>query len=389
MMMIASSTKMRPTCVSSSPNCSPPAHMSSSHRDDRDRHREGGSGRRRHSRDRDRGGKDSRDRDDSRERRPRHESHHHYQQRRDRSGHSPSTYDAQYESRRFRDRRDRERTEKYARRSRSRETTSRRGGGGDRDRDTSSRRHHSYYSDDSREARDQQERRAPPMESESNEVISISDQSQQRREKTESEYLSKMSDEKLQESYDRYQTDPTYDITDGLLDNIVIDKEKIQAEMQERLRQHLLAEGKVYPPRRPEPPPQTTAFANDGSFMDMFKRMQQESEAAAAAAAADAAQTEVVADGGGGVGVMASGSGVNRKAAAAAATEVRRAVGPMFGKRRGGKILKTGIVEKKKPIEDLSADAAPGDAWSQYMKEVKRYKAVSCDVDNKNRPLVK
>lgn len=213
----------------------------------------------------------------------------------------------------------------------------------------------------------------PPQDhSSSSSSSSESPQKKVQQNKEESEYLAKLSDAKLQETYDRYEADPNFDITDGLLDNIVIDKEKIHTEMQERLRQHLLAEGKIYPPPKPEPRQQTTIFANDGSFLDMFKKMQEQQQEQGAAAAA-------------------SGSAVPIEAAQVKKpTEIKpRPQAPMYGKRRGGKILKTGIVEKKKPIEDSTADAAPGDAWSQYMKEVKRYKSVSCDVDNKTRPLVK
>lgn len=307
-------------------------------------------------------------------------------------GHSPSSYDAEYESRRFRDRRDRDRSDKYPsnnRRSRSRENTSTNRRNDNRYEDesrgrgstTRGREHNNSYSDDNSSSRDyNQQQKQNNSNFDQSKEAPFDDCQNNIKNKTESdEYLSKLSDEKLQESYDRYENDPSYDITDGLLDNIVIDKEKIHTEMQERLRQHLLSEGKVYPPPKPEPLPQTTAFANDGSFMDMFKKMQEQQQREA---------------GGGEAGPSSSSSAtatvhqVNEEKKKP--LEIKpRPVGPMFGKRRGGKILKTGIVEKKKPIEDLSADAAPGDAWSQYMKEVKRYKAVSCDVDNKNRPLVK
>lgn len=306
-------------------------------------------------------------------------------------GHSPSSYDAEYESRRFRDRRDRDRSDKYPsnnRRSRSRENTSTNRRNDNRYEDesrgrgstTRGREHNNSYSDDNSSSRDyNQQQKQNNSNFDQSKEAPFDDFKNNVKNKTESdEYLSKLSDEKLQESYDRYENDPSYDITDGLLDNIVIDKEKIHTEMQERLRQHLLSEGKVYPPPKPEPLPQTTAFANDGSFMDMFKKMQEQQQREAS---------------GGEAGPSSSSSAtatVQVNEEKKKPLEIKpRPVGPMFGKRRGGKILKTGIVEKKKPIEDLSADAAPGDAWSQYMKEVKRYKAVSCDVDNKNRPLVK
>lgn len=183
----------------------------------------------------------------------------------------------------------------------------------------------------------------------------------QANEKSTSNYLSSLSDRKLQETYEKYQNDPDFDITDGLLDNIVIDKEKIHQEMQERLRQHLAAEGKVYPPPKPEPT--QTMFANDGSFLDFFKKMQEQQQEQ----------------------IQQANSG-NSLATFNKVLEPKKP--PVFGKRRGGKILKTGIVEKKKPVDD-PADNSATDAWSLYMQEVKRYKNVSCDVDNKTRPLVK
>lgn len=68
----------------------------------------------------------------------------------------------------------------------------------------------------------------------------------------------------------------------------------------------------------------------------------------------------------------------------------------LVGKRRGGKILKTGLVKKQKipqkgvreqEIEEQSQESK--DAWSRYMAEVKKYKEHACDDDDKTRPLVK
>ncbi|XP_059613829.1 probable ATP-dependent RNA helicase DDX46 [Phlebotomus argentipes] len=146
------------------------------------------------------------------------------------------------------------------------------------------------------------------------------------------------------------------DLSEEYFEDIEANKEKIHQAMEERLRQHLAAQGKVYPPPKPEPQ-QTTMFANDGSFMEMFKRMQEQQK------------TE-----------QASGSGTSG---------VKKAPAPLFGKRRGGKILKTGIVEKKKPVEEATPAPGSADAWTLYMAEVKKYKNFSCDIDNNSRPLVK
>lgn len=60
---------------------------------------------------------------------------------------------------------------------------------------------------------------------------------------------------------------------------------------------------------------------------------------------------------------------------------------PIFGKRRGGRILKTGVVQKVKNPNEVEEE--PKDAWSVYMKEVRKYKEACCDDDSKTRPLVK
>lgn len=376
--------------------------MSSSHRDRNRSYNDDDDRRRRRSRDRD--GHGDRDRHREEDSRGRYSNRDDNRQRH--RGNGSSSYDAEYESRRFRDRRDRETYEKYSRRSCSREeNNSSRRGRKDNDEDrssyhhqqqqrhqnTSREKHNGGHSDDSSSRGDyewkrggfgkNQQQQQSGSETNAPTYQSPLNESKQATNKTESDYLSKMSDKKLQESMDRYDADPDYSITDGLLDNIVIDKEKIQAEMQERLRQHLLAEGKLYPPKKPEPAAVAGAFVNDGSFLDMFKKMQQQQqESQEGTATASGSSTATLA---------ANIAQPTTSTITAKPTEVKRPVGPMYGKRRGGKILKTGIVAKKKPIEEFSNTAVPGDAWSQYMNEVKRYKAVSCDVDNKNRPLVK
>uniref|UniRef100_A0A6M2CTB7 Uncharacterized protein n=1 Tax=Rhipicephalus microplus TaxID=6941 RepID=A0A6M2CTB7_RHIMP len=69
----------------------------------------------------------------------------------------------------------------------------------------------------------------------------------------------------------------------------------------------------------------------------------------------------------------------------AAATAKKRAL-PFVGKRRGGKVLKTGVVHKPK-VED--EEELPKDAWSRYLAEVRKYRERSCDDEEKTRPLVK
>lgn len=104
-------------------------------------------------------------------------------------------------------------------------------------------------------------------------------------------------------------------------------------------------------------PPKENAFKNDGSFLEMFKKMQEEQQKA------EAAKKE-------------------------ASTSESKMPLPAFGKRRGGRVLKTGMVQKTKSQQENELEN-PQDAWSIYMKEVKKYKEACCDDDSKTRPLVK
>lgn len=100
-------------------------------------------------------------------------------------------------------------------------------------------------------------------------------------------------------------------------------------------------------------PSKELPFKNDGSFLEMFKKMQEEQQKAEASK--------------------------NEK------TEIKKPL-PTFGKRRGGRVLKTGLVQKTKATDQ---DVGGQDPWSIYLKEVKRYKEACCDDDSKTRPLVK
>ncbi|KAM9780316.1 telomerase RNA component interacting RNase [Neosynchiropus ocellatus] len=104
------------------------------------------------------------------------------------------------------------------------------------------------------------------------------------------------------------------------------------------------------------------AFANDGSFMEMFKKkMEQEMK-----------KSE-------------DGSGTEH---GHSPQDKKPALTSFVGKRRGGVFLKTGMVAKKQKPD---SEVVPGksDAWSKYMAEVKKYKAHQCSDDDKTRPLVK
>lgn len=106
-------------------------------------------------------------------------------------------------------------------------------------------------------------------------------------------------------------------------------------------------------------------FANDGSFMELFKKKME------ASSAGSKEESEVPEE---------------KKPE----PDKRKPVS-FVGKRRGGAklALKTGIVAKKPKTEEEEILTHKGGAWAQYMAEVKKYKAHQCSDDDKTRPLVK
>uniref|UniRef100_A0A8B9G8Y2 Telomerase RNA component interacting RNase n=1 Tax=Amazona collaria TaxID=241587 RepID=A0A8B9G8Y2_9PSIT len=123
-------------------------------------------------------------------------------------------------------------------------------------------------------------------------------------------------------------------------------------------------------PEAPSPPPGpgggVNVFANDGSFLELFKRkMEAERERER---------------------LRAVGVGVPKRECGPRCYRQRLPV----GRRRGGNklALKTGVVAKKQRTDE-EVLTSKGDAWAKYMAEVKKYKAHQCSDDDKTRPLVK
>ncbi|XP_066564042.1 telomerase RNA component interacting RNase [Amia ocellicauda] len=112
-------------------------------------------------------------------------------------------------------------------------------------------------------------------------------------------------------------------------------------------------------------------FANDGSFLEMFKKKMEEEKR----------RKE-----------MEGGRSEQRTAQDGPPAQEKKPVSvtSIVGKRRGGAklALKTGMVAKKQKLE-TEIDTTKGDAWTKYMAEVKKYKAHQCGDDDKTRPLVK
>ncbi|XP_075154254.1 uncharacterized protein LOC142227917 [Haematobia irritans] len=169
-------------------------------------------------------------------------------------------------------------------------------------------------------------------------------------------------------------------------ENEPIDRARIHREMEEKLRQTLAKEGKVYPPPKPEA--SHPVFANDGSFLELFKKMQeqqhmQSSKPCTSKAALPTVAVNTVAP------VLASAA-VNPTTApylVATATGKSAPPPPIVGRRKGGKILKTGMVAKPKATAETTGD--PKDFWSLYLAEVNKYKNTACESEQGNRPLIK
>ncbi|RZF35998.1 hypothetical protein LSTR_LSTR005814 [Laodelphax striatellus] len=124
-------------------------------------------------------------------------------------------------------------------------------------------------------------------------------------------------------------------------------------------------------------------FRNDGSFLEMFKRMQEASSSASTATEATATPKTSV-----------SAAATDSKSVPVPDSEGKKSGSvtaklPMIGKRRGGRVLPTGQVKKVKQEKPEVEEGKPKDAWSQYLAEVKKYRETTCEEEGKTRPLVK
>ncbi|XP_050526216.1 telomerase RNA component interacting RNase-like isoform X1 [Daktulosphaira vitifoliae] len=116
------------------------------------------------------------------------------------------------------------------------------------------------------------------------------------------------------------------------------------------------------------------AFKNDGSFLEVFKRFQEQQQEQQHQLPSEVKVIETPSPA-----VAASYTSEKQ-------TDTTKAM-PIIGKRKN-KILKTGIVKKVKPEEEKKV-SKPTDAWSVYLDEVKRYQETVGEQDSKTRPLVK
>lgn len=120
-------------------------------------------------------------------------------------------------------------------------------------------------------------------------------------------------------------------------------------------------------------------FRNDGSFLEMFKKMQNASQQKGTASSNPSDKTN------------AASAAVKTESRAEDSTTSKSAQPPpvpLVGRRRGMKVLPVGKVKKLKTDED-SSQSTKKDAWAKYLDEVKKYKETYCDGESKVRSLVK
>ena len=120
-------------------------------------------------------------------------------------------------------------------------------------------------------------------------------------------------------------------------------------------------------------------FQNDGSFLEMFKKMQNASqnEPSRTVTAAVVKPEEV----------ESNDKEVIQPSPMPASTSAPPPPA-FFGRRRYTKLLPVGKVKKLK-TDDEEKKPATTDAWAKYLEEVKKYKETYCDSEAKNRSLVK
>lgn len=120
-------------------------------------------------------------------------------------------------------------------------------------------------------------------------------------------------------------------------------------------------------PAFPSTTPGVNVFANDGSFLELFKKKMEQGPAGSKEEAATAPEEKKPPE-----------------------PQKRKPIS-FVGRRRGGAklALKTGLVAKKPKTDEEEVVVQKGGAWAQYMAEVKKYKAHQCSDDDKTRPLVK
>ena len=137
-----------------------------------------------------------------------------------------------------------------------------------------------------------------------------------------------------------------------------------------------LSTDKTRTPSRTKDTGFVNVFQNDGSFLEMFKKMQNTSqnEAGCAKAAVTEESKEI--------------PSLEKDKTQSSSTTSKPTPVAFIGRRRCSKALPVGKVKKLKTDEEEKKPTTT-DAWAKYLAEVKKYKETYCDSEAKNRSLVK
>lgn len=127
-------------------------------------------------------------------------------------------------------------------------------------------------------------------------------------------------------------------------------------------------------------------FKNDGSFLEVFKRFQQQQQETPQQSKPNIQVSQTLSSTAATTAAAASAAATTLAVVSEKRSETPKTL-PIIGKRKN-KALKTGIVKKVKP-DDEKKPSKPTDAWSMYLDEVKRYQETVGEQDSKTRPLVK
>lgn len=123
----------------------------------------------------------------------------------------------------------------------------------------------------------------------------------------------------------------------------------------------------------------TNVFRNDGSFLEMFKKMQKANQSddntSTSISVAPTPSSNVTKN--------------NPEKEIKHKEDTKAKPLPMVGRRRCIKVLPVGKVKKLKADDEEEKKPAATDAWAKYLEEVKKYKETYCDSEAKNRSLVK
>ncbi|KAF2346490.1 hypothetical protein FHG87_022754 [Trinorchestia longiramus] len=133
--------------------------------------------------------------------------------------------------------------------------------------------------------------------------------------------------------------------------------------------------------------PGSNVFKNDGSFLEMFKKMQDQKNQEQSESS-DICKKEKQEDANDDQSEKTSFS-LGEQGSAQSSSSRKSSFLSCVGKRRGGRVLPTGIVKKAKKSQQGEQEGEPNDAWSRYLNEVRKYREQSCEEEGKRRPLVK